>query len=302
MKKSIFPSLIFILMLAGCGAQTASESQKINIVASFYPWYEIAVRVGGDLVKVTNLTPAGAEPHDYEPTPQDIIALKKARLVIFNGAGLEPWAEKLIPQLEKDGATTFNASQNFGDLLHSTDSQENYSGLDPHLWLDPLSYKDAVQMVTQKLASLDPAQKGVYEKNAQKYMQEIDGVHADFERGLKVCKFRSFVTNHAAFAYLARRYNLTMVPIAGLSPDAEPSPRELANLATDVKKLGVKYILVETLVSPKVAEVLAKEVGAQTLELNPLEGLTPEQISDGKNYISVMKENLEHLKTALECP
>lgn len=291
MKKPLACSALVSLLLFACSARTVPQiGGKINIVASFYPLYEIAKTVGGDLVRVTNLVPAGAEPHDYEPTPQDIIALNEAQLVLYNGAGLEPWAGKIIPELEKSGI----------QILKLTES-ESAGATDPHIWLDPQKYAAEVTAVAQKIVSLDPSHASTYEENASRFVKEINDLGALYKNVLQNCTYRSFVTNHAAFGYFSKKYNLTVIPIAGISPDAEPSPKGLAKLTEIIKKVGIKYILVETLVSPKIAEVLASETGAKTLVFNPLEGLTDDEIAQGKNYISVMKENLNNLRTALKC-
>ncbi len=284
---------LFLLLLTGCGIQNgtsgpASPDAPLNLVSSFYPLYEIATRVGGTHVTVRNLVPAGAEPHDYDLSPEDIIALNKASLVLYNGAGLEPWADKIIPDLEKQGVPTFAQSSNNAEL-------------DPHAWLDPVRYAQSVGAVTRKLSAIDPAHKTYYEANALSLTNELATLDSAYQSALKNCALRSFVTNHAAFAYLATRYGLEMIAIAGFSPDAEPSPGTLAKLTELLKQKGIHHILVETLVSTKIAETLAREVGATTLVMNPLEGLTEEEMMAGKNYTSVMYDNLINLKTALQC-
>lgn len=283
------------LLLAGCGTQnipvsSTSADRPLEVVSSFYPLYEIVTRVGGIHVKTRNLVPAGAEPHEYDLSPEDIIALNKASLVLYNGAGLEPWADKIIPDLEKRGIRTFNQSQSIVAAQ-----------ADPHSWLDPVLYAQSVGAITKKLSEIDPPHRAYFEANSLSFIRELTTLDRDYKSALKNCTQRSFVTNHAAFAYLATRYGLEMIAISGLSPDAEPSPRTLAQLTEVLRQKNIQYILVETLVSTKIAETLAKEVGATTLELNPLEGLTDEEMAASKNYISVMRDNLISLKTALQC-
>lgn len=325
MKKTIFISLGILTLLSGCtqspsaSTPTQENPKSLQIVTSFYPLAEIAQRVGDNRVTVKNLVPAGAEPHDYEPAPQDIVSLYQAKLIIYNGAGLEPWLEKIIPAVEKNGVQSLNMSKTFQNFLErlpeneeengnensdGQDAETQKSGLlpfDPHIWLDPVRYLEEIHAVAQKLGEVDPGSVQTYEENAQKYANEILALHSSFENGLKNCKIRFFVTNHAAFAYLAKRYNLEMIPIAGLSPESEPSPKVLSDLTKLLKSRGIKYILVETLVSPKIGEALAREVGAKTLVLNPIEGLSKEEIAAGGNYVSVMKENLKNLQIALDC-
>lgn len=286
---SIISLSLFVLVLVGCSSEK-DQNGKISIVTSFYPLYEIAKQVGGDQVAVKNLVPPGAEPHDYDLSPRDVVSLNQAQLVIYNGLGLEPWADKMIPDLVQAGIPVLNESVGFIVLSQ-----------DPHIWLDPVQYTQEVSGVAQKLEQIDYLHQDIYKKNAENFIKQLDDLNKLYEAGLKNCKFRTFVTNHAAFAYLAKRYNLEMVSIAGVSPDAEPSAKTLADLTNLVKGRGIKYILVETLVSPKIAETLANEVGAQTLVMNPLEGLTDQEIANGRNYVSVMKENLKNLQTALQC-
>ena len=296
MKKLLIVGILPItLLFAGCGVQNSTilpkPSDRLSVVTSFYPLYEIAMKVGGAHVTVRNLVPAGAEPHDYEPSPKDVIAMNQAKLVLYNGAGLESWADKIIPDLEKAGVATLNESI----------TSEEAPGTDPHTWLDPNQYIEEVRGVAKKLAEIDPPRAIKYQQNADAFINGLADLDASYKDGLKTCEMRYFVTNHAAFSYLSKRYGLEMIPIAGLSPDAEPSPKTLINLTNLIEQKGIKYILVETLVSPKVAEVLARETGAQTLVLNPLEGLTQEEMDAGKNYISIMRDNLTNLKAALQC-
>lgn len=314
-------SLFSVFFYAGCSDQqvqkeNSEQSQEsfqatniarppLKIVTSFYPIYEIVHKVGGNNVTLTNLVPAGVEPHDYEPAPQDIISLNKADLVIYNGAGLESWSDKIIPDLQKSGVEIMNLSDLFLNDVIKNDpkkpDEEEYLPYDPHFWMDPVNYQKEVQVVSQKLSELDPVHKAEYEQNAQNFLKQLQDLDIAYQNGLKNCKQNNFVTNHAAFAYLSNRYNLTMIPISGLSPDSEPSLKTMADLAGVIKQKNIQYILTESLVSPKIAETLANETGAKTLVLNPLEGLTNEEISQGKNYISVMQDNLKNLQAALEC-
>jgi len=291
-KKLLVLAFIFLVSFSGCSKkQTLSETSLPLVVTSFYPLYELAQTIGDGHVRVINLVPAGVEPHDYEPTPQDLIYLHGAKLLIYNGLGLEPWASRLVPELESEGVLTLEQSSLF-------DHGKNY---DPHFWLDPIFYSQQAQVVAQKLQDIDPAHTADYQKNLQTYLEQITELNAFFENGLKVCKTRTFVTNHAAFGYLASRYHLTMIPISGLSPEDEPSLNILASLANLMKKEQLHYVLVETLLNPKVGESLAKEAGAKTLVLNPLEGLNKEETAAHENYFTIMKQNLQNLRTALEC-
>lgn len=275
----------------------SGHNEKISVVASFYPLGHFAEKVGGEQTAVMTITPAGTEPHDYEPSPQQIASLYQAKLVIANGAGLDPWVINLRTDLEHKGVAVVVMSEHV-DLLKSEDEE---LPADPHFWLDPLLAEREVQAITQAMMKIDTAHKEVYESRGAAYGAELQALHQRYETGLGRCGTRSVVTSHAVFGYLAKQYDLIQISIAGLSPDEEPSTRRLAELVTEIRQKNISHIFFETLVSPKLAETLAKEVGAQTLVFNPLEGLLPDEIAQGKNYISVMQDNLSQLRIALQC-
>ncbi|MCX6733319.1 MAG: zinc ABC transporter substrate-binding protein [Candidatus Peregrinibacteria bacterium] len=295
MKKILtLISLITVIALTGCSRQeiTVPNSNTLKIITSFYPLYEIANQIGGDIVSVKNIIPGGTEPHDYEPTARDIVDMREANLVIYNGLGLEPWKDKVIPDLTKNGVATMQMADLFGDTTIAND---------PHLWLDPVHYKKEAEEISKKIIELDPAHADAYRANTKNFIQQLDTLNASYEKGLTSCKFDTFITNHAAFAYIAKRYHLSMIPIAGLSPDIEPSPKAMADITNIIRQKNIRYVLTETLVSPKIADTLAESSGAETLIMNPIEGLTNQEISAGKNYVTTMEDNLRSLRTALEC-
>lgn len=303
-RTTIFLLLIISLVISACGLPR-SQTQNTKIITSFYPLYEIADKVGGNHVDVHNMVPAGSEPHDYEPTPSDIINLNQARLVIYNGAGMEPWADRIIPDLQKNGIPTLNISELFqNEMIKNNplaEDEEKNSPYNAHFWLDPVHYENEVKAIAEKLSQLNPEYRMDYQKNAQGFIEQIQELNRAYQNGLQNCKLKNFVTNHAAFAYLAQRYDLEMIPISGVSPDSEPSPQTMARIAQIMKAKNIHTILTESLVSPKIADTLAQETGAKTLILNPLEGLTDKEINEGKSYIQVMKDNLQNLRSALEC-
>jgi zinc transport system substrate-binding protein len=172
---------------------------------------------------------------------------------------------------------------------------------DPHVWLDPRIARRQVETIRAALAAVDPEGAPGYGERAAAFIGRLDALDAAFEAGLRDCARREIVTSHAAFAYLARRYRLTQVAITGLTPGMEPSPSDLAALARFARHHGVTHVFFETLVSPRLAQTLAREVGAASLVLNPLEGLTREEAAAGKGYLAVMEDNLRHLRLALGC-
>ncbi len=275
-----------------------SPSDKLSVVASFYPLAYFAEQVGGDKVTVANITPAGAEPHDYEPSTQDVAAIERSKLLILNGAGLETWGKNITETLHGKDVTVLTVGS---EVATRQVEEEGELQQDPHIWLDPVLAQTMVQKITTTLVILDPAHKAYYEANQSRVEAALTTLDDRYRTGLQSCKKKDFVTSHVAFGYLAQRYDLNQIAIAGVSPDEEPSSQDLADVSKFVKDHNVKYIFFESLVSPKLSETIAKETGAQTLELNPIEGLTAEDTDQGKSYQSVMEQNLTNLQLALEC-
>ena len=289
------------LALVGCQRAPDPASTPL-VVASFYPLYEFAREVAGSTARVVSLVPPGVEPHDWEPSPQDVARVGTARLFVYNGAGLDPWASRLVdPSTSK--VPSVKATE--GIPLLSASSAARVGGKssrpDPHVWLDPVLARSMVETIRDALVKADPVHATIYVKNTNRFTARLQALHEAFEAGLRDCARRDVVTSHAAFSYLARRYDLTVIPVMGLAPEAEPSPAELAAIARFARDRKVQYIFFETLVDPRLAETLAREIGAQTLVFNPIEGVTREQQAAGKGYIALMEENLQHLRTALGC-
>jgi zinc transport system substrate-binding protein len=288
------------LLGAACSSNRPSDGSSpgaLSIVAAFYPVQEAAEHVGGDLVDVTNLTAAGAEPHDLELTPRAIEAIQSADVVLYLGDGFQPAVQDAIADAE---GSTVDLLAGFRLASPPSDAEQELA-VDPHVWLDPPLYAQMVDAVEQGLAQADPGNAGMFRRNADGFIRRIEALNADYERGLSHCGSTTIVTNHAAFGYLAREYGLTQEAISGLAPDAEPSARRLTELNDLVQREGVTTIFTEELVSPRVAETLADEAGVQTKVLFTLEGLTPEEVAAGDDYDSLMRDNLATLEAALDC-
>ncbi|MDQ0493474.1 metal ABC transporter substrate-binding protein [Paenibacillus brasilensis] len=318
-KKSFVLSAGLALILSGCGAKSdnaatnasptePNTAKKLNVVTTFYPMYEFTRQVAGDHANVTALIPAGAEPHDWEPSAKDMAQVKDADVFVYNGI-VEGWAEQALSSASNDKRVVVEASKGL-NLMEGTAEEEEGEAhaeeghshdhvLDPHVWLDPVLAQKEVESIEAGLAQADPANKADYEKNADAYIAKLKDLDTAFKTGLKDVKRKDFITQHAAFSYLAKQYGLTQVPIAGLSPEQEPTPDKLADIIKFSKANNVKTIFFETLVDPKVAQTVATEIGAKTDVLNPLEGLTDEDKQNNLDYLGVMKNNLEALKKAL---
>jgi zinc transport system substrate-binding protein len=303
MKKIIAALFLLAAVITGIVfmlKQTAADktdTSKLSVVASYYPLFDFARQVGGDKVRVTNITPPGIEPHDYEPPAKTLANAQKTDVFIYNGAAMEPWAEGFVGDYEQ---TVVKAGSGIALATDEADSHDK-GAKDPHFWLDPMLAQKAVANISDGLSKADPANKAYYAKNAEAYQAKLTKLDEEFRRGLRACEQNTIVTSHAAFSYVAKRYGFTMEAIAGLSPEEEPSAARLAELSDHVAQEGIEYVFFESLVSPQLADTIAQETGAQILVLDPIEGLSHEDQKQGKEYVSIQRENLANLRTALAC-
>lgn len=300
-------ALIALLVApAGCvsprAAQEAAEatSLQVPVTAAFYPLAYLLEQVGGPGVKVFTLTKPGVEPHDLELTPKDLVDLPKMSVVAYL-KGFQPAVDEAVAQ--QAGRAAYDVSTAAGLTLTAPAGGEageaGAPATDLHFWLDPIRYAAVGTALAQRLADADPAHAADYQARAAAFTSSMTDLDRTFATGLKSCATTKLVTGHAAFGYLAARYGLTQVPIAGLSPDQEPSAKQLADVAATVKAAGVRTIFTETLVDPKFAQTVAKETGATLALLDPVEGIT--DLSPGKDYRAVMLANLAALRTGLGC-
>ena len=262
------------LAVAGCGGSQAADGRS-SVVAAFYPLAYAAAQVGGTTVAVRNLTPPGAEPHDVELSPREVEAVRSADVVLYLGGGFQAAVEQAVS----------GASGTVVDLLPGL-----AVGDDPHVWLDPVRYARLARGVGRALG-----------RSSSSLRAEASALDLEFRAGLAHCERRELVTSHAAFGYLARRYGLEQVALTGLSPEAEPSAKRIQELVRRVRKTGATTVFAERLVSPKLADTVAREAGARVAVLDPLEGLTDAEAARGEDYFSVMRANLAALRQGLGC-
>lgn len=282
MKTRIVLTLALVTALAGCGG--GSSSKEHTVVASFYPLAFAAQQIGGNTIDVRNLTPPGVEPHDFELSGSDVRTVGDGGLVLYFGEGFQPSLAAAID----------STSAHAVDLLDAvgTRAGEDEHSVDPHVWLDPVRYAAIARRIG---AELDRS------ADAGRFAARLRALDREFTRGLSGCKRKEVVTSHAAFGYLAERYGLQQVAITGITPEAEPTPRDLEDVVREVRTVGATTVFFETLVSPRLAETVAREVGAKTAVLDPIEGLTRAEQNAGADYFSVMRENLAALRQALGC-
>ncbi len=297
LRSALLALVAVVLLGAWGGGGGDGAGRRVTVVASFYPLFEAAQRVGGAGVQVTNLTPAGSEPHDLELNTRQVDRIEDADLIVFLGKGFQPALERAAARAK---GTKLDVLDDLGSLLPAPRGDEELA-VDPHVWLDPRLFKVIVAEVVGALVAADPNNRSTYEANAGAYTRELDDLDAAFAVGLATCTRRVMVTSHSAFGYLAARYGLTQEAIAGLEPESEPSPQRLNDLAARVRADGTTTVFYETLVSPKVALSLAREAKVTTAVLDPLEGLSDADARAGRSYVSAMRENLDALRSALGC-
>lgn len=276
-----------------------SQNGKIKIVGSFYPLSHVASVVGGNIVSVRNLVPSGVEPHDFEPSSRDFVDIGNADILMYNGAGLEPWVEKW----EAGSSVRSKRIINMASALKERGVSliDNSGALDPHFWVDPVIMKKEVEVVRDMLIEVDPVHQEFFAGNAKNFINALDVLDQQFRTGLSSCALKNIVVGHEAFDYLGQQYGFEVTSISGISPDEEPAPKDLVRIITLVKEKGVKFIFFETVASPKFSELIAREIGGGTLALNPLESLTPDEVQSGEDYVSIMEANLSNLKKAMSC-
>ncbi len=278
--------LILILALTvpglavGCGSSDGHSSTRETVVASFYPLAFAAEQVGGEAVSVENLTPPGAEPHDLEVSPSDVSEIKSADLVLLLGHGFQP-------QLEDAAGSGPEVV-----ALLDTPALDLHPDGDPHVWLDPIRYVkivDRIGVVLRRAAAVS------------RLLARLRKLDNDYRRGLADCARRDIVTSHEAFAYLAERYGLNQIAVTGLNPEAEPTPQALQQTVDVVRASDATTVYFERLVSPRLAETVARETGTKTAVLDPIEGLTDTERKQGADYFTLMRANLRALQAGLGC-
>ncbi|MDT0004224.1 metal ABC transporter substrate-binding protein [Listeria cossartiae subsp. cayugensis] len=302
--------LAFVLVLAGCGAGTdkvSGETGKLKVVTTFYPMYDFTKNVAGDNASIEMLIDAGTEPHDYEPSAKDIAKIEEADVFVYNSEDMETWVPSVLKSLDSKKLTVIDASKGI-ELVEGTEEEHDHDHEeeghhhehDPHVWLSPVLAQQEVANIQNGLAKADKTNADTYKKNAENYIDKLKALDNKFKTAFEGAKQRDFVTQHAAFQYLANEYDLHQVAIAGLSPDQEPSPARLAELQKYVKANNITTIYFEEVASPKVAETLAKETGANLEVLSPIEGITDKEQKKGMDYIAYMEQNLQALQKTIK--
>lgn len=299
----------FILVIVFCvfilTRPLLSETTKINIVTTVFPLMEFSRAVCGERGKVSLLLPPGAEIHTWNPRPSDIVKISSADLFIYVGANLEPWIHDLLKSVKNPALRVLEVSKDLPLLEDVTDPYQHghsHGELDPHIWLDFELDQIIVDRIAALLTDIDTRYSSFYQHNAASYSDRLQRLHDTFLNGLQECASRVIILGgHSAFGYLARKYNLQQISLYGLSPDSKPTPRQMVEVVELAKKHKVKVIYFEEYVSDELARVIAKEIGARTLILNPGANLDKDQLKAGVNFFDIMEKNLENLRNGLNC-
>jgi len=324
LRKNLFPVFCFLLsifmVLAG---NTAANAAKIPVVASIVPLGDFCRQLGGDRVTVQVLIPPGASPHIFEPPPSVIARAAQARLFVYTGAGLEPWAAKLLASRSSKNLEVVEAVQGLslikeagghhhGETLgekqhhhasasgtkkaHDTHEVHRHAVGNPHVWLVPVLAQDICRRIAASLIRLDPGQRRYYEERLQDYLQKLAALNQEVQKQVASFRVRKFVCFHPSFSYFARRYGLQEAGVIELSPGREPTPRHLQKIVNAIKKNGIRVVFAEPQLNPRVAEVIAREAGVKVLLLDPVGGRPPY----GENYLQLMRYNLGIMTQAMK--
>lgn len=300
MRRVIVGGVLALVIVSGLRQQAvAGAAPKQSVVAAFYPIVYAAQQVGGPRVSVYNLTPAGAEPHDLELSPAQMDRLLDADAAFVMGHGFQPAVEKAARQ--RDGVTVDMLDKLPISAGNKQVKEGDPDALDPHVWLDPVLMQNIAHEVKRGLTKADPKGAATYAANADTLVTKLVALDEKFRTGLADCSRKLIVTSHEAFGYLAPRYGLRQEGVAGIDPTAEPDAKRIAELTDLVKKNGVTVVFAETLVSPRIADTLAREAGVKADTLDPLEGLSGKDRAAGADYFTVMDTNLRKLRVALGC-
>ena len=333
--------MLSVMALIASACQTSSDDSeiseiddnRINVIASMYPLEYFAERIGGDRVNVQGLIPPGGDAHDFEPTPGDLRDLAAADVLVYNGLGFESWIDALLESGESPNVTVQASAEDIGLHFETTtwnddghddhvddddghddhadddghddhaddDDGHDHSGLDPHVWLDPILAVTQASEIAAAFIKVDPDNTSYYESNLQTLTNDLTELNERFSSSLQACEKDIFVTSHDAFNYLANRYDKHAVGISGMNPESEPSPRVLAEISEAVTETGIEYVLVNPLDSERLSATLMRETGAQSLPLHTVQNLTKDERDTGESYMTLMNSNLSSLKTAMGC-
>ncbi|MFB4162330.1 metal ABC transporter solute-binding protein, Zn/Mn family [Alteribacillus sp. JSM 102045] len=328
MKKNVmtvlFLGFIFLGMGSACGTEedhetgsAESEEQPLHIYTTLFAWEDFANKIGGDEVEVVNLVPDGGDAHSFEPTSQTMVDVVEADAFMFNGAGMEGFAEEINKMAQEEGVLSIEVTEdidlkNFADEHthehdHHEESEESseehdhgHGEVDPHIWLDPVIAAEAAENIKDALIELRPEQKETFEENFADLKEQLLDLDKEFSEMVNAAEGNQFIVSHSAYGYWEDRYGLEQIGVAGLAPSDEPSQKQLREIIETVEDSGIQHVMLEKNVSSKVTEVVQDEVGAEALHVQNLASLIQEERDSGEDYFSLMKQNIDNLEKALQ--
>jgi zinc transport system substrate-binding protein len=309
-------SIIILLIIINGSAQqsenidTKQVKEKIKVVASFYPFYEIAKEIGGNNTLVISVIPMAVEPHDWEITPQKIHDITEADMIIYNEIGFDSWLGKkeefrnsfLVDISKNLQLIKLGKQQESEKVRHDGQIYDQTSRYDPHIWLDPILVKNISKNISNALIKVDPDNTDSYLQNTENFNQQLDTLDSLIKKSLANCKLKDFVTFHDSFHYFANRYGLTQHAVHGLSPEGEILPQQIIKTISLAKDLGIDTIYSEELKDPRLSQTLASEIpNGKVLLLSPIEGIESQEQKKDIDFIDKMEMNLKNLKQGLKC-
>jgi zinc transport system substrate-binding protein len=286
--------LVAVGLVAGCGQAPGPETAPL-VITTVLPLYEFTSAVAGDRAEVTRLVPPGVKPAAWEPTTVDRLRLERASAFVYNGAGLEPWVDRLLAKGIGAATVVVDASEGLAEAPLDGDPRDGY------VWLDPVNAQAQVEAIRAGLARADEANAATYAENAARLVGELDALHQAFAQGLGRCARREIVVSRAAYGHLAARYELTQVALTGLPAEVEPDPDDTARVADFLREHEARYVFFDTLAEAQLAGPLVREAGAEPLVLHPVLALSAEEAIAGATYVTLMRQNLKNLRVALDC-
>ena len=287
-----------VLALYFSNSITPGTSSKLKVIATFYPLYDFAQNVGGNKTDVSILVPETVDVHAFEPTPSSIAEISSADVLIYNGAGLEPWIQDVINAAGNTKLVKVDTSQGINLLPVPSQFQNGNRTLDPHIWLDPLNAKQQVNNILQGLIKADHADTQYFTQNANNYEAKLDALNSQAINATTNTATKYFVTFHEAFAYFAKQYNVTQLAISGPFEE-EPTPTDIQNVISAINQYHLKYVGYESLENPAISQSISSQTSATLIEMNPIEGLTTQEKSAGDSYITLMQQDINNIHLAL---
>ena len=297
--------MLLALLISACKSDINEEQDdKVSVVTTTYPLTFITERIGGDRLVINQLVKPGVEAHDFEPAPSDVIAISNSDLFIYNHPAFESWALNAATASNSDGGKSTVAVQTITEDIHHEDhggQAHDDDELDAHVWLNPLEAQEQAERVLSALIEVDPDGSQSYTRNADSLKIELRSLDELIAARISNCELDSVVVSHLAYGHMAEQYGFSQIGLAGLSPEFESGPSQLAKVIERMGELGINHILQEPIVSDRLATTVSAETGAELLTLHPLEVRTTNEVSEGLSYLDIMKSNAEALSTAMSC-